>query len=58
MKKAETNLTKKQEQLLEDFICYKEEEEVSENTLNMYRISIRLFLDFTGDDCPSILSSR
>lgn len=24
MKKIETNLTKKQEQLLEDFICYKE----------------------------------
>lgn len=50
MKKIETNLTKKQEQLLEDFICYKEEEEVSENTLNMYRVSIRLFLDFTGDE--------
>lgn len=50
MKKIETNLTQKQKQLLEDFICYKEEQELSENTLVMYRTSVRLFLDFTGEE--------
>ena len=41
-------LTEEQQRQIEDFICYKEEQEVSQNTLIQYRKTLEIFFDFVG----------
>lgn len=48
MNKRNYILTKEQQSQIEDFICYKEEQEVSQNTLIQYRKTLEIFFDFVG----------
>ncbi len=48
MNKRNCILTKEQQSQIEDFICYKEEQEVSQNTLIQYRKTLEIFFDFVG----------
>lgn len=48
MKKRNYILTKEQQSQIEDFICFKEEQEVSQNTLLQYRKTLEIFFDFVG----------
>ena len=48
MNKRNYILTKEQQSQIEDFICYKEEQEVSQNTLIQYRKTLEIFFDFVS----------